>query len=203
MSFMADLIRQKQNYKWRKKNPHNKTKIQYATRLDLIQVGRYSYGDLYVINEGTDHKLIVGDFCSIAGNVTFIVQGDHPIDRISTFPFHRMCLSDGMVDAVSNGDIVIDDDVWIGHGATILSGVHIGQGAVIAAGAVVTKNVDPYAIVGGIPSRTISYRFNSEQVKELLKIDFKRITYDTVKQYIDSFERKISDIEDWDWLPKK
>ena len=135
MSFMAGLIREKQNRKWRKKNRHNKTKIQYATNLNSIIVGSKTYGSLYVINEGSSYKLRIGNYCSIAGDVCFIVQGDHNIGLVSTYPFHRLIIND-KDDAISHGDIVVEDDVWIGYGSTILSGVHVGQGAVVAAGAV-------------------------------------------------------------------
>lgn len=68
------------------------------------------------------------------------------------------------------GNIDVEDDVWIGLNATICAGVHIGQGAVIAAGAVVTDNVPPYAIVGGVPAKIIKYRFTKELIQELLQI---------------------------------
>ena len=70
-----------------------------------------------------------------------------------------MCLFDGIDEATSKGDIIVQDDVWIGYGATILSGLTIGQGAVIAAGSVVTKDVTPYSVVAGVPARVIKYHF--------------------------------------------
>ena len=75
---------------------------------------------------------------------------------------------------LTNGDIVVGDDVWVGQRAIIMSGVNIGQGAVIGAGAIVTKNVPPYAIVGGIPAKVIRYRFSEELIQELLKIDYSK-----------------------------
>lgn len=84
---------------------------------------------------------------------------------VSTYPFKRK-LFHGGEEAVSKGDIIVGDDVWVGYGATILSGVHIGQGAVIAAGAVVNKDVPPYAIVGGIPAKVIKYRFSESVCKK-------------------------------------
>lgn len=71
---------------------------------------------------------------------------------------------------VHNPDIVIGNDVWIGHGVTILGGVTIGDGAVIATGAVVTKDVEPYSIVGGVPARFIKYRFSEKHIEKLMKI---------------------------------
>ena len=79
-----------------------------------------------------------------------MLDADHPTERLSTFPFAAFI--DGLAfdeNFYSKGDIIIDDDVWIGRRSIILSGVHVGQGAVIAAGAVVTKDIPPYAIAGG------------------------------------------------------
>lgn len=72
----------------------------------------------------------------------------------------------------AKGNIIVNDDVWIGDSALILSGVEIGQGAVIAAGAVVTEDVPPYAVVGGVPAKVIKYRFRDDVIKELVKIDY-------------------------------
>lgn len=88
-------------------------------------------------------------------------------------------------DATSKGSIIVDDDVWIGYRATIMSGVHIGQGAVVAAGAVVTKDVPPYAIVGGVPARVIKYRFSPEVIEHLLKLDYSKLSDDMIREKID------------------
>jgi serine acetyltransferase len=99
-------------------------------------------------------------------------------------------------EAFSKGNIVIDDDVWIGYGVTILSGVHIGQGAVVAAGAVVTKDVPPYAIVGGVPAKIIKYRFSPEIIEELMKIDYSKLEEDDIKNHIDDLYSEIKTVED-------
>lgn len=75
----------------------------------------------------------------------------------------------------AKGNIIVNDDVWIGDSALILSGVEIGQGAVIAAGAVVTEDVPPYAVVGGVPAKVIKYRFRDDVIKELVKIDYAKV----------------------------
>lgn len=83
-------------------------------------------------------------------------------------------------EARSKGSIVIKDDVWVGANSLILSGVTIGQGAVVAAGSVVTKDVPPYAIVGGNPAKIIRYRFEEKIIKKLLKIDYSKINPDKI-----------------------
>jgi len=88
-------------------------------------------------------------------------------------------------EAWSKGLIIVEDDVWIGTRVIILSGIRIGQGAIIGAGSVVTKDVPPYAIVGGDPARVIKYRFDEETVKQLIKIDFSRISKEFVLNNID------------------
>lgn len=203
MGIWLEWKRLKLNYKWRKHNAHNQTRIGWPTDLDKIKIGNYSYGMLYVLNEGTDYRLEIGRFCSIAPEVKFVVESDHPIERLSTFPMHRKVLCDEKRETVSKGSIRVEDDVWIGLGATILSGVHIGQGAVIAAGAVVTKDVPPYAIVGGNPARIIKYRFPEELIAELLKIDFGRLTKEMINAHIDELYQKLEKAEQLGWLPRK
>lgn len=140
-----------------------------------VEAGKESYGELNVVSFGEEAKLKIGNYVSIAQNVFFILNAEHNLDTISTFPFKVKILKECKYEALTHGDIVIEDDVWIGHGATIMSGVHIGQGAVIAAGAVVTKDVEPYAIVGGVPAKVIRYRFDEDIRAKLLEIDFEKL----------------------------
>lgn len=98
----------------------------------------------------------IGHFVMIASCVA-IVGGDHRFDVIGVPA--RFTGRDGMEELLT----VIEDDVWIGHGCIIIAGVRIGRGAIVAAGAVVTKDVPPYAIVGGVPAKLIRYRFTPEQ----------------------------------------
>jgi len=103
-------------------------------------------------------NVTIGNFVMIASNVS-IVGGDHQFDIVGV-PL-RFTGRAGMEELMT----IIEDDAWIGHGSIILAGVKIGQGAIISAGAVVTKDVPPYAIVGGVPAKLIRYRFSAEQQK--------------------------------------
>lgn len=157
--------------KFRLRNRHNLVCVVNMCDMNRIQVGRKSYGAISVIDfSPTDTKLIIGNYCSIAGGTTFLLGGEHNLDTISTYPF-KVRLFGEEREAGSKGDIVIKDDVWIGQNAIICSGVTVGQGAVVAAGAVVTKDVEPYAIVGGNPAKFIKYRLGESLRKKLEKID--------------------------------
>jgi virginiamycin A acetyltransferase len=112
----------------------------------------------------------IGNFCSIAKDVT-IQEYNHKVDRLSTYNFEKHIFAGKSIDdVVSKGAITIGSDVWIGTKSVILSGVTIGHGAIVAAGSIVTKDVPPYAIVGGNPARVIRYRFTPEVIEHLLKL---------------------------------
>lgn len=139
-----------------------------------IEVGEATYGlrPECFKSYHPDDRVVIGKYCSIAEGVKFVF-GDHSTDRVSTFPFRAMLLGEAPhQDAISSGPIVIGNDVWIGANAIILSGVEVGDGAVVAAGSIVTKNVSPYAIVGGNPAKLIRYRLDPDQVKQLLEIQW-------------------------------
>ena len=84
--------------------------------------------------------------------------------------------------------IIIENDVWIGYRVTILSGIRIGNGAIVAAGSVVTRDVPPYSIVGGVPARIIRYRFNQEIIRELLTDKWWDNSFEWIKEHADLFE---------------
>lgn len=193
----------KRNKKWRKLNPNNSVTSSNNFSLNSVKVGNYTYGNLTVLNYNKNEKLYIGNYCSIASGVVFVLNADHPINRISTFPFKVKCLYTESFEAVSKGDILVDDDVWIGQNAIILSGVHIHQGAVVAAGAVVTKDVPPYAIVGGVPAKIIKYRFDPEMIEELLKVDYSKLTKEMIAEHIDDLYQGLTDKKQLDWMPKK
>lgn len=153
-----------------------------------IRVGRYSYYSGYYHGHGFDEcarfllpdegadKLVIGSFCSIGSGAAFIMAGNqgHRTDWISTFPFFFMPDVPSFAGAENGyrpaGDTVIGNDVWIGSEAIVMPGVRIGDGAVIGTRALVTRDVEPYAIVGGNPARTIRKRFGDEEIAQLLEL---------------------------------
>lgn len=186
---------------WRTKNYHNNTAPTGMFNMEHVEIGRATYGGINVLDFGSSHSLKIGSFCSIGPNVMFLLSADHRIDTISTFPFKVKCLGQES-EAVSKGDIILEDDVWIGYGATIMSGVHIGQGAVVAAGAVVTKDVPPYAIAAGVPAKIIKYRFNDELIEELLKIDYSKLSNEDIENHIKELYTELTSVEQLDWMKK-
>ncbi len=197
------LQRRKLRKQWRKRNSHNMTTLTGKYIMDNISAGKGSYGNIHVLNFDPETKLQIGHFCSIAPNVAFIAGADHYTDRISTFPFLTKYVDGNTLEGLSKGDIIVEDDVWLGYGATILSGVHIGQGAVIAAGSVVAKDVPPYAIVGGVPAKIIKYRFEPGMIEELLKIDYSKLESADICAQIDDLYEKLEDKKQLSWLPRK
>jgi acetyltransferase-like isoleucine patch superfamily enzyme len=140
-----------------------------------MSYGRYTYGVPNILWQNSDAKLVVGNFCSIAGGVNIYLGGNHRTDWVTTYPFghiHQDMFNNfnGMGHPSTKGDVIIGNDVWIGSGVTIMSGVIIGDGAVIANNSHVVKNVEPYSLVGGNPSKLIKYRFTEEQIEKLLEI---------------------------------
>ncbi len=141
-------------------------------RKGRVVYGRGSFGIPQIhtfIHDET--RLIVGNYCSMGGH--YMLGGYHPVDHVTTYPLR---INYGLEGAGMDGnpvpadDIRVGSDCWTGYGSWILAGVTIGDGAVVATGAVVTKDVPPYAIVGGVPARVIKYRHTEEQREELLKI---------------------------------
>lgn len=124
-------------------------------------------------------KLQIGKFCSIACGAKFLFNSaNHTLSSLSTYPFPLFFEEWGLekkdvTNAWDNkGDIVIGNDVWIGYEAVILAGVTIGDGAIIGTRAVVTKDVPPYTIVGGVPAKPIKKRFSEETISALLEIQW-------------------------------
>jgi len=137
-------------------------------------------------------RLIIGKFCSIAHGAKFLFNGsNHTLKSASTYPFPVMGEAWGLDVPVTeawdnHGDIVVGNDVWIGFEAVVLAGVTIGDGAIIGARAVVTKDVAPYAIVGGVPAKTIRKRFNDEEILLLERLQWWNWPQDKIKENLDS-----------------
>ncbi len=134
---------------------------------------------------GEEEGLIIGNYCSIAKDVRFLLGGNHYMNHFSSYPFRRMVLGQVEQEATTKGKIIVEDDVWIGLGATILSGVTLRRGTVVAAGSMVTKSTEPYSVVGGNPAKLIRYRFEKPVIKQLLSVDFRKITDSFIRENID------------------
>ncbi|MCR4925243.1 MAG: glycosyltransferase [Clostridiales bacterium] len=167
--------------KYRQLNKHNFTVVKNLCDLSHVVVGKRSYGEINVFDESpSDAKLKIGSYCSIGPNVMFLLGGEHNTKSISTYPF-KVKLLGYPREAGSKGSIIVKDDVWIGDSVIVCSGVTIGQGAVIAAGAVVTKDVQPYSVVGGNPARLIKYRFDEQLRNKLSSLNLVKL-YDTFEK---------------------
>lgn len=152
----------------------------------LIDVGDFSYYDdpddptafetRNVLYHYGPERLVIGRYCALGTGTRFIMNGaNHRMDGPSTFPFPTMGGAwaehfDLITDLPGRGDTVVGNDVWFGHGATVMPGVRIGHGAIVAAGAVVTRDVPDYGIVGGNPARLLRTRYDAEDVARLLAV---------------------------------
>jgi acetyltransferase-like isoleucine patch superfamily enzyme len=141
--------------------------------------GTYFDRNVNIISWSNDYVINVGKYCSIGRDCNFFLHANHRYDWITTSSqlwgpvtneIAQMHMEMGH--PTCNGDITVGNDVWIGAKSTIMSGVKIGDGAIVAANSVVTKDVEPYAIVGGNPSKLIRYRFDENQIKDLLEISW-------------------------------
>lgn len=173
-------------YLWRKKNNHNYTRLGEITNQsslnfilsDKVKVGKNTYGTINIGYSGNEKEsLNIGNDVSIAADVKFLLGGEHNYHCITTYPFAVKKFK-VKSDSLSKGPIVIEDEVWIGERAFIMSGVKIGKGAIIAAGSIVTKDVPPYAIVGGNPASLIKYRFDEDIIEKIKDIDLYKIVLD-------------------------
>lgn len=138
------------------------------------------------------NKVKIGSFCSIARNVS-IQEHSHHTDRISTYYINKNVLGENIEkDITSKGDIVIENDVWIGAHCVVLSGAHISTGAIVAANSVVTGFVPPYAIVGGSPAKVIKYRFNQDTINTLLKSAWWEWSVEKIRAHKELFNLSLS-----------
>lgn len=147
-----------------------------------VAIGAHSYVNGGTIREQTR----IGRFCSIADGVV-LGAPNHAIDLLSTHPFATKAPMDSTYgfpfrsNKTNSRNTIIGNDVWIGVNAIVVEGVKIGTGAIVAAGAVVTKDVSPYAIVGGVPAKVIRYRFPDDVIEKLLESEWWRLPFDMLK----------------------
>lgn len=139
-----------------------------------LQMGEHSYDAPQLLSfRPHDQQVRVGKYCSISRGAQILTGGYHHAEWVSTYPFRiREGLPGAFLDGqpYSRGPVVIGNDVWVGYGALIMSGVTIGDGAVVAARALVVRDVAPYAVVGGNPAALLRHRFPAHQVQALLEL---------------------------------
>lgn len=175
--------------------------VYMQSRLNAVSIGDYSY-----IGKGTvAHNTTIGKFCSISDYCVIGLPG-HCISSLSSSPIFARIKNGTQTSWVKTNmhlasyDVTIGNDVWVGYRAIIPGKVTIGDGAVIAAGAVVTKDVPPYAVVGGVPAKVIKYRFSQDVIDRLLKLRFWERPDDEIKRNLDLFQNenlKVEDIDKW------
>lgn len=171
-----------------------KAEIDPMVRMRNVKLDDYSYVGI----GSTLHNTTIGRYCSIADK---LVSGlpNHSLTLLSTSPLFTM-KNNGIHHSWTSEELYytapkvkIGNDVWIGYGVTIVNNVTIGDGAVVAAGSVITKDVPPYAIVGGIPAKIIRYRFDEETCKILLSLKWWNLPEEVLKDNINLFQQdKIS-----------
>lgn len=190
---------------------HSTVYLQNVVTDPSIEVGAYTtYDDferdprdfqrnnvLYHYPACNHDRLRIGKFCSIACGAKFLFNAaNHALGSLSTYPFPIFFEEWGLptdTDAIarawdSHGDIVVGNDVWIGYEAVILAGVTIGDGAVIGTRAVVTKDVPPYTIVGGVPARPIRTRFDADTIARLQALHWWDRDEETIRRCIGAIQ---------------
>jgi acetyltransferase-like isoleucine patch superfamily enzyme len=140
-----------------------------------IQIGRHSGilpGAPRILSWRSDEQLIIGKYCMFPEDWTILLGGEHDFNRPTCYIFKKefRIADNENKDSSTKGPVIIGNDVWIGTGTIVLSGVTIGDGAIVGAGSVVTHNVPPYSIAVGNPARVIRFRFSESQITNLLKI---------------------------------
>ena len=137
-------------------------------------------------------NITIGRYCQFGGYIALHAT-NHPISYPSTYINIRL-FNGEMAKHKKDAPIRIGNDVWVGHGAIILSGVTVGNGAIIGSGAVVTKDVEPYSIVGGNPAKMIRKRFNDNIIKELQELKWWEKTPEEINKLKDFFNTDLSNI---------
>jgi acetyltransferase-like isoleucine patch superfamily enzyme len=185
--------------RWLRLNRHNFTGAVNGFNdvlfpIEKVVVGKYTYGSLHVLSYGTEGELLkIGCYCSIGSGVKFVLGGIHRRDTMTTYPF-RHIFNSGQIEAQTKGPIILEDDVWIGTNALILSGVRLGKGTVVAAGSVVTKSTKPYSVVGGNPAILIAMRFEDSLISQLMQIDLEKIDNKWVLENMDKVCKPLNEV---------
>ncbi|MBR5683116.1 MAG: CatB-related O-acetyltransferase [Ruminococcus sp.] len=198
------------------------TKVKPGTVIaDNVKIGRKTWikgkiGSYTYIGENCEIDANIGSFCSISRNVRTI-GAVHPKSFLSTAPVfystQKQCgASFAAKDVYDEGLYIKEDgmrsvvkignDVWIGENVMLKGGIRIGDGAIIAMGAVVTKDVAPYTIVGGVPAKVISKRFDDSIIEKLVSLKWWEKDAEWLRQNAEHFQREITDVKDLDFLMK-
>lgn len=165
--------------------------VEIGTRclLSNVEFGDYSY----IGHDSDASNTTIGKFCSLASNLR-INPGNHPLDRVSShhFTYRASYYGYGEDDPEvfawrASKPVTIGHDVWLGHGVIVLAGVTIGNGAAIGAGSIVTKDVEPYAVMVGNPARKIRQRFTDEEIADLETLQWWHWSDDAVKAALEDF----------------
>lgn len=182
----------------------NKTDFVLLKNDSFTQIGERTYDNGAKVWRWTEAPLKIGRYCSIANNVNFIVdEGYHKMSSITNFPLtSNLFKNDNLINGIEKQaffskfkqkeGITIGNDVWIGMGAYIMPGVKIGNGVTIAANTVVTKNVEDYVVLAGVPAKVIKRKFNDDTMIQLNKISWWNWTEKEVKKNIDDFQLDIN-----------
>ena len=151
--------------------------------------GTYFDRNANIISWSDEYKIVLGKYNSVGRDCNFFLHANHRPDWVTTSSQLLGPVNQEIAEMHMNmghpsckGDIIIENDVWIGAKSTIMSGVRICNGAVIGGGSVVTKDVPPYAIVAGNPAKVVKMRFSEIQIKELLNISWWNWEEDKIKE---------------------
>jgi acetyltransferase-like isoleucine patch superfamily enzyme len=161
-------------------------------------VGRYSYihGNTRVTGE---QPVSIGNFCSIASGVRVHSGDEHDVEHVSTFPFRSILGLDVNYEEVRGDGVVIENDVWIGEGARILSGAKIGNGSIIGAGSIIKNKIESYGIYGGNPAKLIRMRFSDHKIEVLSKLGWWNWSLEKIRVNINFISTNMKYLSDNDF----
>ena len=163
-----------------------------------VWIGKHTSGIPFIMSYSKTDRVIIGKYCSIAAGVIMIPSVGHVPPqkyrnyRVSTYPLARLSKKGwqpqySLPNEGKGNFVIVGNDVWIGAGAIILSGIGIGDGAIIGAGAVVTRDVPPYAVVAGVPARIVKFRYTKDQIEKLLRIAWWNWSEEKIVENMDYF----------------